>query len=104
MGLSGNALDYNYRSLDQIPRILGEFATLCIDAANVNPKYCPLASASMKAKSPASNILNRINNIITSLTQRSGYANERNTQQVFTLEGLLYDTLSAFTAPFNMPS
>ena len=64
MGISGNALDFYYNSQDQIPRMLNEFASFCVEAAVIDPNFCPLASASMKSKNPASDLVARINDII----------------------------------------
>src|SRR5271155_1848880 len=69
MGISANALDFSFDSLQEIQRILGLFATYCVEAATINPKYCPLAAASMESVDPASDILDRINKIASSLTQ-----------------------------------
>lgn len=102
--MSGNALDYSYRKFDQLPRLLQEFAILCVNAANVNPKYCPFASISMKSPDPASDILTRINNIITSLSQKAGYVNtayKKIIDQTFTLENLVNKVYEAFWVPLN---
>jgi hypothetical protein len=107
MGMSGNALDYSYRSFDQVPRLLQEFAILCVDAANVNPKYCPLASASMKLSDPASDIVIRINNIVTSLSQKAGYVNtapKTDGRQLFTLDALVNNVYLAFWNPASFPN
>src|SRR5271154_3426994 len=69
MGINANALDFSFDSLQEIQRLLGVFATYCVEAAVINPKYCPLAAASMESVDPASDILDRINKTVSSLTQ-----------------------------------
>jgi len=68
MGICGNALDYYYRSWDQNPRMFGELARLCVEAALIDPNSCALASASLKSQDPVLDIAGRIDNIIASLS------------------------------------
>lgn len=63
-----NVLDYSYRSHQEIPRILGDFADHCVDAAKQNVKYCPLARKSLHANNPGRDVLQRINYVIGNLT------------------------------------
>jgi len=103
MGISGNALDFDYNSFDQIPRILTEFCNLCIEAANADPKFCPLASASMKSSDPASDLVGRINNIISSLSTTAGYVDPHGSQNI-TLGALLGLVINTFMNPSGMPA
>jgi TAP-like protein len=66
-----NILDYSYASHSAIPRILGDFAEQCVQAAQNNTKYCPLAQASLNATDPAADVLLRMNNVIGNLTLKS---------------------------------
>src|SRR5437667_1334068 len=72
MGTTANALELSYSSRDQIPRILEGFASYCVAAATVDPKYCPLAAESMKFKDPVSDVIGRVRRIIANLTMRAG--------------------------------
>ena len=71
MGIEGNALDYYYNSNLNIPPALFQLANQCAMAAAVNPKACPLASASMNARDPVEDIFNRIRHVSGNLTLRS---------------------------------
>lgn len=68
---TSNILDYSYNSHSEIPRILGDFANHCVQAAQQDVKYCPLANNSMNATNPGADVLNRMNNVIGNLTMRS---------------------------------
>src|SRR5271154_1474861 len=104
MGITGNALDYVYQGGNQLPRILQEFATMCIDAANMNSKYCPFAKGDS-----TSDVVQRIDNIITSLSQNPGYVNAQEksgdgTPQIFTLSDFENNASSAFWNPGSIPA
>jgi hypothetical protein len=64
-------LDYSYNSHSKIPRILGDFAEHCVQAAQQDVKYCRLTQNSLNATNPRSDVLNRMNNVIGNLTQKS---------------------------------
>lgn len=81
MGITANTLDFSFDTGIEIQRIIGLFASYCVEAAVINPKYCPLAAASMKSVDPASDILDRINKIMSSLTQNNQFVN--NGQEYF---------------------
>src|SRR5208282_1964468 len=65
---TANILDYSYASHEEIPRILGDFAEHCIQAARNDTKYCPLAKNSLNTTNPSSDLLVRMNNVIGNLT------------------------------------
>jgi hypothetical protein len=74
MGVTGNALDYSYEARSNIPDFLDQFAGYCAAAAEIDSKYCQLASASMKSSDPTSDIVNRINNILNVLATRPAFS------------------------------
>jgi len=76
-GLKANALDFEFDSHSEIPRILGTFASYCVQAAHMDPRYCPLAAASMNKTDPISDVLARIDFIVDNLTRRSFVNSER---------------------------
>lgn len=71
MGITGNAIDESFKAGEDIPRILTLFASSCVTAAQLDSQNCPLASASLKANDPATDLINRINNMVNSLLQSS---------------------------------
>ena len=80
MGFTGNALDYSYEIYSNTFDVLYQFAGYCAAAAEIDSKYCPLASASMKSIDPTDDIFNRINNIFSTLaTTTSIYSSKTNT-------------------------
>jgi hypothetical protein len=68
---TSNILDYSYNSHSEIPRILGDFAEHCVQAAQQDIKYCQLAQNSLNATNPGSDVLNRLNYVIGNLTEKS---------------------------------
>jgi hypothetical protein len=50
---------------------LGDFADHCVQAAQQDVKYCPLANNSLNASNPGADVLNRMNNVIGNLTMKS---------------------------------
>jgi TAP-like protein len=82
MGITGNALDYSYSSQAQIPRILWQFASYCVGAATMDPKYCPLASPSMTSPDPVSDIISRIDYIVANVTSKVGVVDTRDDGKV----------------------
>ena len=101
MGITGNALDYTYQSFSELPRILQEYATMCVDAANMNSEYCPFANGDS-----ASDVVKRINNIITSLSQNAGYINAQpnGSPRTFTLSSFLNNASYTFWNPGSIPA
>jgi len=71
MGISGNILDMNYNSDLDLPTILSEWSSQCVDAYNINSTSCAFAEKSMKASNPAADILTRIGNITSALATSS---------------------------------
>ena len=67
MGITGNAVDLQYRSSIQLHRILGEFARYCVEAAEYNATLCQLADASLNAPDPVTNVIERINQTIVAI-------------------------------------
>jgi hypothetical protein len=75
MGITGNVLDYSFDAAGQIPEITVVFANYCVIAAQIDPIYCPLASLSLEALDPVSDVVNRINYIFSNLSLVVGYPN-----------------------------
>jgi len=67
MGISGNILDSGYNSDLDVPSILSEWASQCVDAYNINETSCAFAAKSIKATNPAADILDRIASITSTL-------------------------------------
>ena len=92
MGIAANALDFSFDTMEEIQRIIGLFASYCVEAAVINPKYCPLAAASMKSANPASDIHDKINKIMSNLTQTNQFVDNR---YLFDLDDFIYITIGA---------
>jgi hypothetical protein len=73
MGITGNILDAAYSAASRMPRILENFSALCIAAAEINPKSCAMAAASLNSPDPQKDVLDRINSIYANFTVRSFY-------------------------------
>jgi hypothetical protein len=73
MGVTGNALDYAYVSHSNLPDVLTSFAEACVAAAEMSPKSCPLASPSMGTSEPSTDIVQRVNNILSALASNGPY-------------------------------
>jgi hypothetical protein len=71
VGVTGNALDFSYEMSLNIPRMIALFADSCVAAAQIDPKYCPFASASLKLPDPTTDVVNRIKNIVNYLGSTS---------------------------------
>lgn len=98
MGVTGNILDYSYEANSNTFDVFNQFAGYCAAAAEIDPKYCPLASASMKSIDPTDDIFNRIKNIFNTLaTVSSIYSSKSNTTYD-------YDYLIKETAVIKIPS
>ena len=70
-GIKANALESEFDMDSEIPRVLGTWAFYCIEAAQMDPKYCLFASASMNTSNPVSDLIERTDSIIGNLTQQS---------------------------------
>ena len=82
-GIKGNALEFRFDMDSEIPRILGSWAFYCIEAARMDPKYCPFASTSMNTSNPVSDLMRRTDLMIRNLTQQS-FVN-RTSNKIYTL-------------------
>jgi hypothetical protein len=96
MGITANALDYSFHASDQLPGILGGFASYCVEAAEMNASFCPFAVSSLMEKDPVSDLTERINQIIVDLSQRS-YGN-------LTFNDLSTKIQQSLMSPTNFPS
>jgi len=96
---TSNILDYSVDSHQAIPRILGDFANQCVAAAQQDTKYCPLAINSLNATDPGASVLQRINNVINTLSNQT-YTDPKSHEIVsiysmaWTIRGGLMDTES----------
>jgi hypothetical protein len=70
-GIKANILEFEFDMDSEIPRILGTWAFYCVEAAQMDPKYCLFASTSMNTSNPVSDLMERIDSIIRNLTQQS---------------------------------
>jgi hypothetical protein len=73
MGITGNALDYAFEERSNYANVFHEFAVSCINATKINSESCPFAIPSMEATDPATDIVNRINDILTELANNGAY-------------------------------
>jgi hypothetical protein len=101
MGITTNALDYSFNANDQFPRILSEFATLCIEAAKISPSACPLAYFASMNASEAS-LESRITDIISSLAKSSYFVPAMNTTVSF--DDLAGEIRSSLLSPDSFAS
>lgn len=61
-------------------------ADSCVAAAQIDPKYCPFASASLKSPDPTAEVVNRIQNIVDYfISTPTLYNPQTNTTYTFTL-------------------
>jgi TAP-like protein len=74
-GSVGNPLDYVAQASSGIRPALSNWADSCVAAYQMNTNACPFAGTSMKASNPSSDILSRINNIVSKLTQTPFFNN-----------------------------
>jgi len=102
MGITTNALDYEFHSLDQIPRLLDEIAGLCIDAAQINIASCQFAAASLNSTDPTRALRNRINYIIGNMTNGS-YVESTGQRRVFTFDSVAEEVAFNLYGPSQYP-
>lgn len=55
-----------------IPDIANQFAKFCMAAYDINPRYCPLANASINSSDPVAGIVDRMNGVMDQLAQIPG--------------------------------
>lgn len=67
MGITGNILDASFNAGLDISKIITQFASSCVAAG----QHCPLASASQSTSNPTTDIVKRINSIVSALLQQS---------------------------------
>ena len=102
MGFTANALDYEFHSLDQIPRIVSDIAGLCVSAAQVNPQACPFAMESLNASDPVADLNHRIDYILTNLTD-SAYIDPV-LNKVFSFDTVSNDIVFNIYSPRQFPN
>ena len=98
MGITSNVLEYSYYTWSGIPRILGLYASACVAAAQIDPKSCPLAAASMKATDTAQDVLDRINRVVGNLTNKSFY--DSHTNETYSFIDALSVVYALYTATY----
>jgi hypothetical protein len=64
-------LDYGYSSHSNIPNILKDFASQCVQAAQMKAEYCYFGQNSLSVSDPASDLYQRINYVVGNLTAKS---------------------------------
>ena len=97
MGFTANALDYEFNSFDQIPRIVSEIAGFCVAAALVNPKACLFAVASLNESNPVADLNDRIDYILANLTD-AAYVDPAN-DNIFSFETITNAIVSNIYSP-----
>lgn len=73
MGISGNSLDLSYSGSFDIPRIISNVATSCVESLKTDPQFCQFGVPSMAQMDPVNDILNRINAIFGNLSAQQFY-------------------------------
>lgn len=93
-----NPLDMEFDGHTEIPRILGTWASYCVEAARINPQYCELARASLNASDPKVHLMQRFDSVVRNLTQRS-FVDQNYDDVVYTLLDFSWYVRSSLMRP-----
>ena len=93
--MSGNILDWDYNSYEDLPNILSQWASQCVAAYNINETSCSFAEKSIKAADPATDILSRIQSITANFANnaQSGQSFENMGNNILYFSNLIEDSL-----------
>ena len=87
-GITGNALDFQFLSHQDLPQALINFAKECVIAAGIIPEACMFAQPSMNAADPVGDIVSRVYNVLEALSKVPAlkYNDEDGNETVITFE------------------